>query len=67
MRGQGGYRLSVCRIGIGRVGVGWSRKVGFNAFSTALRPGVHTAKVPWHSFPEGATFVEERSLIVLRP
>ena len=41
---------------------------GFNAFSTVLRPGVHTAKVLWHSFPEGATTcVEERSLIVLRP
>ena len=41
---------------------------GFNAFSTVLRPGVHTAKVLWHSFPEGSTTcVEERSLIVLRP
>ena len=41
---------------------------GFNAYSTTLRRGVHTAKVLWHSFPEGATTcVEERSLIVLRP
>ncbi len=41
---------------------------GFNAFSMVLRPGVYTAKVLWHSFPEGATTcVEERSLIVLRP
>jgi hypothetical protein len=41
---------------------------GFNAYSTVLRRGVHTAKVLWHSWPEGATTcAEERSLIVLRP
>jgi len=41
---------------------------GYNAYSIPLKPGTHTAKVLWHTFPTKATScVEERSLIVLRP
>ncbi len=39
---------------------------GFNAFSEELGPGLHEAKVLWHTAPGGATScVEERSLIVM--
>jgi len=41
---------------------------GFNAFSSPLAHGEHTAEVLWHTFPDGATScVEERSLIILLP
>jgi hypothetical protein len=43
-----------------------SQTFGFNAFSDELEPGLHTAKVLWHTAPLGETScVEERSLIVL--
>jgi len=43
-----------------------SQTFGFNAFSDELGPGVHTAKVLWHTAPLGQTScVEERSLIIL--
>jgi len=39
---------------------------GFNAMSDELGPGLHEAKVLWHTAPGAATScVEERSLIIL--
>ena len=39
---------------------------GFNAMSDELGPGLHEAKVLWHTAPAGATScVEERSLIIM--